>query len=645
MPALGVCYYPEQWPERMWPEQAAQMRELGIDCARIGEFAWSRIEPQREQFAFDWLDRAIEILSEAGLKVVLCTPTACPPKWLVDECPEILPVDQYGHTRGFGSRRHYCFSSRRYREESLRIVTRLVERYGQHPTICGWQIDNELGHHGTVFSYSDDAVTGFRDWLARRYETIDRLNAAWGNVFWSMDYPGFDSVDPPGATVIEANPAHQLAWRRFCSDQVLGYCQRQATIIRQTVPEDIWITTNLVGHFYDYDHYPLTECIDLATWDSYPLGFIEEQPFREDDRARWRQLGHPDLSAFQHDLYRGVGNGRWGIMEQQPGPVNWAPFNASPIPGAVRLWCWEAVAHGAELTAVFRWQQAPFAQEQMHSGLRRPDGKPAPASAEFAQFGRELAKLATDRSGRATVALVFDYASQWVGEIQPHHRDYRVDRIVFEYYRALRSLGVDIDIVPPGRSLQGYQLIVLPALLVISHPLLEELQRCEAQVVIGPRCFSRTAEFSIPIELPPGPLQKQLPLKVVAVDTLRPNARQAFSWDGREYWVDAWLEQIETQLAPSAATKSGQGVLFEDGRFSYLAALTNQEFLRDYLECQCRHASIATWRLPEGLRLRRRGRHCFAMNYGDQPIQLPTEQPLLLGQTPLGRGEVAVWEH
>ena len=220
---LGVCYYPEHWPEAWWAEDARQMVEVGIAYVRLAEFAWSRIEPSPGQFEWAWLDSAIDILHSAGLKVVMCTPTATPPKWLVDADPDMLAVDANGSTRGFGSRRHYCFSSKAYRAQSVRITTAVAQRYGNHPAVVAWQTDNEYGCHMTVMSYSLAARAEFRVWLARRYGSVAALNQAWGTVFWSQEYCSFDEVDAPVGAVTEANPAHRLDYRRFASDEVVAF--------------------------------------------------------------------------------------------------------------------------------------------------------------------------------------------------------------------------------------------------------------------------------------------------------------------------------------------------------------------------------------------------------------------------------------
>ncbi len=217
---LGVCYYPEHWPESWWANDAKRMRELGISFVRIGEFAWSRMEPSRGAYDFGWLDRAIEVLGDAGLKVVLGTPTATPPKWLMDEHPDIAPVDEHGIARSFGSRRHYSFSSETYHHETKRIVEVLAKRYGKHPAIAGWQTDNEYGCHNTVLSWGAEDLKAFQNWLRKAYQTTDQLNEAWGNVFWSMEVTNFDQITLPHLTVTETNPAARLDFWRFQSSQV-----------------------------------------------------------------------------------------------------------------------------------------------------------------------------------------------------------------------------------------------------------------------------------------------------------------------------------------------------------------------------------------------------------------------------------------
>lgn len=459
---LGVCYYPEHWPEEMWVQDAARMVETGITHVRIGEFAWALFEPDPGRYDWDWFDRAIDTLGDAGLKLILGTPTATPPKWLIDQHPEILAIDAHGRERGFGSRRHYCFSSPVYREHSRRITTKMAGRYGEHPAVVMWQTDNEYGCHDTVESYSPSALAAFREWLAARYGDVDTLNRAWGNIFWSQTYRSFSEIETPAGTVTEPNPSHVLDYQRFCSDQVVSFNREQVDILRRLSPGRE-ITHNFMGAFMAFDHHKVGADIDIATWDSYPLGFLDLSPVSEDEKQHWLRQGHPDFQAFHHDLYRGC-SGKWGVMEQQPGPVNWAPNNPAPLSGMVRLWSLEALAHGADLVSWFRWRQCPFAQEQMHAGLLRPDDQPAPALAEARQVADDLAVIAGQDNRRGDVALLFSYDGQWTHQAQPQGAGLDLLRQAFETYGVLRRLGLDIDILSPDADLSGYRLVVIPGL-------------------------------------------------------------------------------------------------------------------------------------------------------------------------------------
>lgn len=634
---LGVCYYPEHWPEPLWAEDARRMVEVGISRVRIGEFAWSRIEPDPERFDWDWLDRAIDVLHEAGLEIILGTPTATPPKWLVDIMPDMVAIDQQGRPRKFGSRRHYCFSHSGYRAEATRITRALAERYGSHPGIVAWQTDNEYGCHDTVQSFSVAARDAFRIWLATRYSTIDRLNTAWGNIFWSMEYRSFDEVDLPNLTVTEANPAHWLAFRRFSSDQVASFNRAQVEILRERSPgRDV--VHNFMGFFTEFDHHKVADDLDAVGWDSYPLGFLDSFRFNEADKLAYARQGHPDIAAFHHDLYRGcTQGGRWWVLEQQPGPVNWAGYNPAPLPGMVRLWTLEAMAHGAELVSYFRWRQAPFGQEQLHAGLLRPDNNPAPALAEVAQVGREIDRVRLTGTAPKSVALIFSYEADWVTTIQPQGAGLSALWAAFDCYSALRKLGLDIDILPPSAVLDGYALCVIPCLPIESDELCKSLDAFSGQIVIGPRSGSRTSEFSIPDGLPPGDL---FPAKVARVESLRPGLQH----NADEFSIELWLEHLETDAEAEFVTRDGIVAGWRNDNRRYLAAWPTIEYSSLVLTKAVRESGLVSYNLPEGVRIRRHGSHTFIFNYSTNVVNLPDDLTgmIVVGDKILEPGGVTV---
>jgi len=642
---LGVCYYPEHWPESWWARDAAEMAALGIRYVRIGEFAWSRIEPETGVFEWAWLDRAIATLGAAGLNVVLGTPTATPPKWLVDLYPEILPHAEDGAARGFGSRRHYTFSSAVWYRESARIVTAMAERYGENPHVAGWQTDNEYGCHDTVLSWGPEDLTAFKGWLRRRYQTPEALNDAWGNVFWSMELASFDEVTLPVRTVTEPAPAARLDYWRFASEQVVRYNEMQVGILRRLSPGR-FVTHNYMGFFHDFDHHAVSESLDFAAWDSYPLGFLEKFPFSEAERTRFTRTSHPDVPTFHHDLYRGMAGNRFWVMEQQPGPVNWAPWNAVPAPGMVRLWAWEAFAHGAEVVSYFRWRQAPFGQEQMHAGLNRPDRVRSPGGEEAAKVGAELQTFGPLPENRPSpVALVFDYEASWITRIQPQGRDYLHEEICFRWYEAVRQLGLDVDIVRPGADLKGYKLVLLPSLPHVGEAMLETLKATEAMILIGPRAGSKTRNFAFPDNLAPGPLASLIPAKVVEVASMRP-ALHAVSGEVGGH-ASRWREWLETDLPALASFEDGGAAVVANDRAIYCAAWPEADLLDEILtKVALPKAGLAPLDIPDTIRIRRRGAFTFAFNYGSEPWTVPDAgaKRFKLGGDSIAPQDLACWE-
>ncbi|WP_433705773.1 beta-galactosidase [Paraburkholderia sacchari] len=649
---IGVCYYPEQWPRAMWANDARRMAELGITHVRIAEFAWSRMEPSAGVHDWEWLDEAIETLAAQGLKLVLGTPTAAPPMWLLERYPEILPVRADGTRWNQGSRRHYDIASKVYRQECVRITEAMAQRYGKHPAVVAWQTDNELGCHETVPSYSSAALRRFRAWLQQRYGTVEALNTAWGNVFWSMEYPSFEQVGLPVLTPTDANPSHLLDFRRYMSDEVASFHREQVDVLRRHAPHAD-VLHNFMGFFTTFDHYRFAanKAIDVATWDSYPIARTESIGLLEAQKARYARTAHPDVSAFDHDRYRGVGAGRFWVMEQQAGPVNWAAWNPVPAPGMVRLWAYEAFAHGAELVSYFRWRQCPYAQEQMHSGLNLPNDELSPGGKEVAQATREIAGTEALRSlaptERAAVALVFDYETQWIFEIQRHGAGFDYQTLAFDYYSALREQGFGVDIVSRHADLSAYRLVVVPSLAVIDNAFVAQIERSDAHWVIGPRSGSKTASFAIPDTLPPGALQRVLPFQVLEAESLRPTLAPAMSIGNANGTAIHWREHVRANdgARVDARFDDGWPALVSRGRVRYVAAWLTHDLHYAMLGDAARAAGLAPQVLPEGLRLARRGGLTFAFNFGDTRVQSPAPAgaQFVLGEAALGTGDVCAW--
>jgi len=676
-PRLGVCYYPEHWPEDNWAHDAQRMYAMGIRTVRIGEFAWSRLEATPGNLTLDWLTRAINTLHTAGLEIVLGTPSATPPRWMLDKYPDMLAVDEHGTPRGFGSRRHYCFSHKPYQQECERIVLELAKAYGEHPGVVAWQTDNEYGCHDTIPSYSNAALTGFQLWCAEQYGNIEALNKAWGNVFWSMEYNHFEQIGFPVAAVTETNPAHRLAFWRYSSHQVVVFNQLQTRILRQHSPGRDLIH-NYMGNFVQFDHHAVSKDLDVASWDNYPLGFLTRDDYSDSEQATYLRTGHPDSSAFHHDLYRGCNNGRWWVMEQQPGPVNWAPYNPAPLAGMVRFWGWEAIAHGAEVVSYFRWRQCPVAQEQMHTGLCRADGSLDVGGEEVSLLGEELLALQSDSANtantansansanstiqdnidnqtlfeqvQAPVALVFDYTGIEAQRIQqPDGKTFDPLYFAKSVYSAVRQLGLNIDIVASDADLSGYNLVLITSNTIDDDGFVDRLQQYAGTVVLMPRTGSKTYDNNLPQNLAPGAFQTLIPIKVHRSESL-PSFVQMPTDKG---WVaQHWRETIASELSPRTRFEDGEGFHYQLNQVHYLNACLTESSLIEFLEELFEDIGLAAFRLPVGVRTRTTRGAVWVFNFGPDPLPLKSLPPgflshvdvqsLILGEPTLSAGGVAI---
>ena len=606
-PKLGTCYYPEHWSRDIWKSDVIRMVELGLSWVRIGEFSWSKIEPKEGELDWEWLDCIVELLRSHKLDIIMGTPTATPPKWVLDKYPDMLAIDELGNVRGFGSRRHYCFSHLGYRKEAERITREMVSRYGLK--VQAWQVDNEYGCHDTTLSYSQAALEGFRDWLSQKYQSPSALNKAWGNIFWSMEINEFSDIELPNLTVTEPNPAHVMDFRRYTSDQVVKFNNSQVTVLRKF--SEAPLIHNYMGRITAFDHYEVGDDLDIASWDSYPLGLLEMVSDADEKfKAKYAHQGDPDFQSFHHDLYRTVGSGRWWVMEQQPGPVNWAAYNPAPLAGMVRLWSWEAIAHGAEVVCYFRWRQAPFAQEQMHAGLLRVDNVPAPAWNEISKLNSEINSLGIIEQKDAHIALIFDYQSQWAWEIQPQAADFDYFREVFDTYSCLKKLGVDVDVCSSNDpNLNKYKIIFAPSLFSTN----EILENCSGHLVLGPRFNSKTTEFKIPNPLPPNVMG--LDVIVERVETLRPNMSRPLKGAGS---VIRWIEGISHNATVLDETKDGAPIILQQNNKTYLAACLDLTAKNKLFKKLLKDQGINYVEMPEGVRQRSTKNHKFIWNYSNK---------------------------
>jgi beta-galactosidase len=639
-PLLGVAYYPEQWPEERWSTDARMMREAGLSLVRIGEFSWAKMEPDEGKYDWSWLDKVIETLSAEGLQVVLGTPTATPPAWLIQKHPDILPVDVYGHRRTFGSRRYYCSNNPVYHRYTSRIVQTLAERYGKNPAVIGWQLDNEFGCHDTTRCYCENCAAAFRVWLQKKYGSLDAFNQAWGGVFWSQTYNDWLQVSPPHLTVTEGNPSHVLDWYRFCSDSVAAYAQIQVDILRNLSPGK-FITTNFMAAFPDFDHYKIAEPLDFVTWDSYPTGHAEViapnlyMPGETRPKVAY-DVGDPYVTGFCHDLIRGLKNGLpFWVMEQQAGHINWADVNPAIRPDTVSLWTWHDLAAGADAVVYFSWRASRFAQEQYHSGLLHHDASVDIGYHEVVKMKDRQPLMRSIQGTRvqADAAILCDYNDLWALDLQPHNRAITYWRHLFAYHRAFLRNGVPVDLVSVNTDLSCYKLVVAPSLVLADDTLpthLTQYVTSGGTLVLGARCGFKTLTNIVTDQPLPGPFRKLIGATVEAWHSIPPDI--TYLMTNHEYKLlkaQVWAEGLSTQSARPVMS-------YTDGPLEGLAAVTidtagqGRAVYAGVWPAESVVNSLVSWILPqagveslailpEGVLVSRRGDFIFLLNFTDSP--------------------------
>jgi beta-galactosidase len=496
--AVGVSWYPEQWPEARWDVDLALMKDTGFNTIRIGEFAWSAMEPTEGQFDFGWMDRAVAAAKRHGFMIVIGTPSAATPAWLTQKYPDTLRVDENGVRAGHGGRRHFSFASTRYRDLSRRIAVEMAKRYGKDPAVVGWQIDNEVGPP----SFDAESVAAWHAFLKARYGTIDTLNQRWTTQYWSQHYNDFGQI-PLHATG-QQNPGLLLDFKHFTSATWTDYVQNQARAIRPLIDSRAFITTNTMFWNAGFDHFQMHRDLDIASWDNY----IQE--------------GRPDWVAngANHDLVRGYKRRNFWLMETQPGRVDWAPVNRSLDPGQTREMAWQAVSHGADAVLYWQWRSPLNGQEVYHGAVLGQDGQPNPIHGEIAQTARELtaaAPLLADTQPVARIGMLFSYDSRWAIDLQRHNKAFDPIKAFTDIYRPFRTQSQGVHILSADDDLSAYPLIVAPNLNVMTDAQAKRLAayvRGGGQLLLGARSGMKDDANALWPQRQPGPLADLLGAQV-----------------------------------------------------------------------------------------------------------------------------------
>ena len=637
---LGAAWYPEQWPESRWDKDLALMEAAHITFARIGEFAWSRMEPSEGHFDFDWLEKAIDMAAQHHIAIVLGTPTAAPPAWLTQKYPDTLRIGQDGRRAQHGNRQQFSFTSTRYREFCRSIAGEMAKRFGHNPNVIGWQIDNEYAEP----SFDDYTKQLFQQWLKAKYGTLENLNDHWTTSYWSQTYDNWSEIplgDGPN------NPGLRLEFMRFISHTWADYQQNQIDAIRPYADKRQFITTNFMGFFEWFDHYVVSRALDLASWDDYVgQGQVD-----------------PDMNGMTHDLNRGFKHKNFWVMETQPGAVNWAGVNNFLNRGEARAMAWQAVGHGADAVEYWQWRSALNGQEEYHGTLLGPDGAPVPFYNEAKEIGQDFSKVGEDLRGTtpvSQVALLYSYDSRWAIDFQQHTEKYNQLDVLRDYYAALRKRAQSVDVVNPYSPLDGYKLVVAPDLNVMPEDMAQHLLtyvRQGGNLVLGPRSGMKDQYNALLPQRQPGFLTDALGGRVEQYYALLNDVPLSGEWGSGNATI--WAERLgssnpDTQVLLRYGASNGwldgqPAVLtraYGKGHITYIGAILDNTLMSKAADWMIQRSGVAPafGPVPDGIYVSRRegqGKTIFVMiNFKteQQHVDLPHSMQALLA----GREESSV---
>ncbi|MDD5184938.1 MAG: beta-galactosidase [Paludibacter sp.] len=665
MVETGVYYYPEAWNPNQWDRDFKKMSEMGFEFTHMAEFAWAQLEPSEGVYDFKWLDKALELAAKNNLKVILCTPSATPPVWLVRKYPEVLVEMSTGQTGQHGTREHYSWSSPKYRELTTKVVEAMAKHYANDQRVWGWQIDNEPSHYGAL-DYSKAAQISFRVWLKNKYKTIESLNNAWGTTFWSGVYSGFEQIELPNANRLYsgiASPTSLVDMKRFNADECASFVSMQYNILHSIISKSQFVTSNFMHGHTDVDPWRNKD-MDFISYTMYPVaGYtkgVGDQGFR---------MGDPWRISYANDFFRPV-NGITGVMELQPGQVNWGTYNPQPYPGVIRAWLWNAFAGGLDFICSYRFRQPLFGGEQFHYGMVGTDGvTELSGGIQYSQFMKEIRELRKiyvpnvpmpkEYAARKT-ALLYNEDNVWETSIQPQTFQWNEINHITKYYSAIKSLSCPVDIVGEDRDLSAYPVVIAPAYQMVDRVLIANWKKYVengGNLVLTCRTGLKDRDGHF-FEAPwADAITGLIGAKIAMNDMLGADMKAKVGFNGITYFWKTWGDMLDPESGTETwATYTDQfyagkaSVVHRKlgkGTVTYIGTdADDSKFEIAVLKKVYETAGIGVKELPEGVILNWRDGFWVANNYSSENVNLeiPADAKLIVGTRELVPAGVTVWK-
>jgi beta-galactosidase len=623
---FGGDYFPEQWPQETWKEDIRLMKQANVNMVSIGIFSWALLQPDENTFTFDWLDKIMDMLAANDIDVCLGTATAAQPNWLTRKYDDILFVRESGEQVPYGSRQTYCVNSPSYRKAIRRLAEKMATHYKNHKALALWHINNEYANKNSM-CFCKNCEKAFRGWLQKKYGTIDNLNESWGTVFWSEKYSDWEEINTPRASAGGRNATKLLDYKRFLSESFFTLYLEEYNVIRPITP-DVPITSNFEGDWSKFDHYLFRNHLDVVSFNIYP------DPGNPDAR-KW--------AALRHTMMRSLLGKPFMVMEQAPSQVDWYPVNIPKPPGLMRLWSYQALAHGSDSVMYFQWRASKKGAEKYHSGMVPHFGENSRVFKEISALGNELKKVKTIVGSNvdSKVAILLDNDSWWAVDNPYGHGTKSLDNEVFwsangqpfptvlvsyfgelEYYfNAFYDLNIPVDVIPVDYDFSKYKVIVAPLLHMVKPGFKEAIENfVKKGGTFITTYFTGVIDESVGVFLGGylGSLKDVLGVKVEEYNPLPPGGKNAIKMTGiikgfkKKYGCSIWCDVAHTTSAKTLATfvdgyyagsPSFTENQFGDGKAYYVATRPDKDFMRDFLSKIAGNQGIKASRLPEGVEL------------------------------------------